>query len=206
MDTLEKRIDRCFSQYDHLIFDRSNIDNIIVGLEKQLTAKQHEKVVVEDSWKSLRLLLDKFSSESVELLQEMLNKGIKVIFDDRQYSIKIEITEHKRKSMVLTLLEARDGKVIESSIPEGIGGGVLVVLSFIFRVFLIKLYGLRPFILLDESFTQISSSYLPNFMNFMKYLIKEMNFTFLFISHDQRIHNYMDHIYRVNMGKVTKTQ
>jgi DNA repair exonuclease SbcCD ATPase subunit len=198
---LEQKIQACLTTYDNYLSEKERLEFIVNGLGERIQTAVNDRASTEQAWETLRALLDKFSANSIELLNEMLNKGVRAIFNDREYSIEINITDNKRKSMELFLLEKRNGTEVKSSIPEGIGGGVLVVVSFIFRVFLIRLYELRPFLLLDESFTQVSSSYLPNFMKFLRYLTNTMGFTFLFISHDPRIQEHMDQIYEISMGK-----
>jgi len=200
---VREEIQKAFAAYDTVVQQGEGIDTLMSGLETEIGELNKGKAEMEASWEALRLLLEKFSSESIDLLTEMLNKGVKAIFTDRNYEIEIEITDAKKKQMKIYLLEERDGEIVRSLIPDGIGGGILVVLSFIFQVFLIRLYNLRPLILLDEQFTHISQSYLPNFMEFMRYLIAEMDFKFLWISHDERILPYFDRIYDVNMGKAT---
>jgi len=202
MNDIKESIDKVFALNDHLVEEKERLDTIIIGIESEIEQFLQNQETLHEAWESLRTLLEKLSEESIELLREMLNKGIKFIFHDRDYEIKTEVTDNVKKSMRLFLLEERDGEVIEAVIPEGIGGGVLVVISFIFRVFLVRLYNKRSFILLDESFTQLSSAYIPNFMEFIQHLINDMGFTFLWISHDGRVLPYFDKVYNVNMGKL----
>ena len=68
-------------------------------------------------------------------------------------------------------------------------------------MFLIKVYGKRRFVLLDEAFTDLSSSYIPTFLEFMKYLVSEMGFDFLWVTQDERIKPYGDKVYEANMGR-----
>lgn len=134
----------------------------------------------------------------------MLNTAIKAIFDDQDYVIDIEITEGKRKGVKLWLVESKSGKEERSRIPTSVGGGIQVVLSFVLNVYLIRIYGLRPYIIMDESFTQISSQYLPNFIHFLKYLIDELGFTFLWVTHDERVLPYLTSVYEVKSGTLKK--
>lgn len=204
MSEMREQITQVFSSYQTVKEEKDRLVIITDGLEKEIKRLSDEKLIIDASWESLRHLLEEFSSESISLLQEMLLKGVRAIFNDRNYGIEVKITDKKKKSMEIWLIENRNGILVKSEVPGGVGGSITVVISFLFRVFLINLYKKRPFLLLDESFTQISTSYLPNFMNFLLYLHKEMGFNFLWITQDQRLHDYFNRIYEVKMGEVNK--
>lgn len=179
---------------------------IIEGLETQILSMGKEKELLQGTWSVLRELLDKFSAESLTLLKQLLNKGIQSIFTDRDYEIRIEVTDNKSKKMKIILLEQTENGLVEIDMGSGAlllqGGGVLVVVSFILQVFLLNMYNKRKLICIDEGFTQISSVYVENFFRFMKYLHTDMGFTFVMVNHDQRFIPYFDKVYEVSMGKI----
>jgi len=177
----------------------------VAGSRRKIEKLQNDKKVREDCWRALRLIQEKYNEDSIKLLQQMLNTGVQAIFDDQQYRIEIEVTEGKRKGVKLWLVEGDDENPKKSRIPTAIGGGIQVVLSFILNVYLIRIYGLRPFIVMDESFTQISTQYIPNFIQFLRYLQEELDFTFLWVSHDERVIPYFDRVYQVTKGTVKKS-
>lgn len=190
-----------YSKFDHYSSELKTLGVSISGVEFELEKVQIKLTDLDGTWEALRFILDTYSGESVRMLMELLNKGLNVIFDDRNYRVDHELSTGVRKSIKLFIEETfENGTVIRSVLPKSVGGGIRVVVSFILQVFLIQIYGNRKFMLLDESFTQISSAYIDNFMRFLRYLIEEMGFNFLFITHDQRILPYFDAIYRVNLG------
>lgn len=193
-----------YSKYDHQASELASLELVMDGVRSKIDNLVIEREDNTKAWETLRVLLEQFSDESIRLLEEMLNKGVQVIFNDRLYSIKIEVTDTKRKLTKLWLIEDIGGQKIKSRIPSAVGGGIQVVVSFIFQVFLIRIYSQRPFLIIDEAFSQVSSQYMGNFMEFLRYLITDMNFVFLFITHDQRVVPYFDKIYEVNMGNVLK--
>lgn len=178
----------------------------VQGSTSKVERLKKEKKIREDCWRSLRLIQERYNEESIQLLQQMLNTGIQAIFDDQDYTIEIEITEGKRKGVKLWLVEGDSANNKRSRIPTAIGGGIQVVLSFILNVYLIRIYGLRPIVVMDESFTQISTQYIPNFIQFLRYLIEELDFVFLWVSHDERVLPYFDTIYEVRQGSVRKNR
>ena len=95
------------------------------------------------------------------------------------------------------------GSKIVSKIPDSIGGGIQVVISIIIQLFLIRVWERRQFLLLDEAFSQISSKYVPTFMEFIQYLVSDLRFNVLWITHDRRFLPYFKNIYNVERGEVT---
>jgi DNA repair exonuclease SbcCD ATPase subunit len=189
-----------------LLEQRKQYDSIILGLETELKALQDERQLGNDVWECLRELLDKFSTESLVMLRTLINKGVASIFYDKDFEVKIEITDTKFKRLRFILVEKTEDGIKETELSSGgllmNGGGAIVVISFILQVFLINMYGLRPFIVIDEGFTNISSRYIENFFRFLKYLHTEMGFTFLMVNHDPRFFPYFDKTYEVVAGDV----
>lgn len=207
MDTaLRDNVFKLLTRNDELVRQRENLSLVIQGLEGEVKLLIVEKAELEETWETLRDLLDRFSAESIGMLKELLNKGIKAIFHDREYEVAIEISDTKNKKLKLSLVEHTDKGIVEVEFGSGAlllnGGGVLVVVSFIFQIFLIIMYGKRRFIAIDEGFTNISSTYVEGFFRFLKYLHTEMGFDFLMVNHDQRFMPYFDKTYEVSMGKI----
>jgi len=197
---------RLLTRHDELVRQRENIGLVIKGLEGEVRNLINEKGELSETWETLRDLLDRFSAESIGMLKELLNKGVKAIFNDRDYEVAIEISDTKNKKLRLSLIEHTEKGMIEVDFSSGAlllnGGGVLVVVSFILQIFLIIMYGKRRMISIDEGFTNISSTYVEGFFTFLKYLHTEMGFTFLMVNHDQRFMPYFDKTYEVSMGKI----
>lgn len=194
-------------RYSELCNQQKSIDLVLTGLETELKNLSNEQELLNETWETLRDLLDKFSAESLSLLKTLLEKGLGAIFHDREYTINIEISDTKFKKLKFVLVEKTDEGITETDLGSGAllmnGGGVLVVVSFILQVFLINMYGKRKFIAIDEGFTNISSKYVENFFRFLKYLHTEMEFDFLMVNHDTRFMPYFDKVYEVNMGVIS---
>lgn len=177
---------------------------LINGLEKEVSLLTLQKKKLEDTWTLLRRLQDMYSEQSIKMLKDLLNKGLKSIFIDRQYEVKFEITDTKNKKLKMYLIEKLpDNDEMEVDLFSGVmlmGGGVLTVVSFIFQIFLIVMYEKRRVVFADEAFSQLSSAYIEKFFSFLKYLNTDMGFDFMFVVHDPRFMPYMDRTYQVNMG------
>jgi DNA repair exonuclease SbcCD ATPase subunit len=200
-ETLRDRMFSLYSNFDELARQREDHTKVIKGLETEVKQISSDKEELDYTWQSLRSLQDKFSAESIGMLKDMLNKGVQAIFPDRNYSIEMEISDTKRKQLKIYLDE--DGERTELTDTMLLsGGGVLVPLSLIFRVYLIIIYDKRRFIFTDEGVTNVSQAYVEPFMQFMKHLVSEMGFQFPMVNHDPRFEPYVDSIYEVVKGNV----
>lgn len=205
-EDLRDNIFKILSRREELQRQKENTTLVISGLEVEVKKIVNDKEELSLTWETLRDLLDRFSSESISIMKDMLNKGVKAIFTDRDYEINIQIADTKNKKLKLILVEHTDEGISEVEMGGGTlllnGGGAVVVISFILQVFLITMYGKRKFICIDEGFTNISSNYVENFFRFLKYLHTEMGFNFMMINHDVRFLPYFDKTYMVTKGDV----
>ena len=79
------------------------------------------------------------------------------------------------------------------------------LLQFILKKILINKLGCRRFLAFDEAFTQVSASYFPSFVAFIREMCKQLNVDLLLISHDQRITaDDVDHLYKMEDGHAIK--
>lgn len=206
---LQERISKLLVRQDELARQRRNTDILIQGLESEIKVMVSDKAELDETWNTLRELLDRFSAESIGMLRELLNKGVSAIFTDRIYTVNIDIADTQNKKMKISVIEQTENGPVEVEFGGGAlllnGGGLLVVISFILQVFLINMYGKRKFIVIDEGFAQISSAYVEAFFRFLKYLHSEMGFDFLMVNHDPRFAPYMDKTYNANGGKFRLT-
>lgn len=159
--------------------------------------------VQEKSIEVMKDIIDKMSEGHRKKLENVVNQGLKTIFYDENYSIKIKVEEKRnRNTAEFRLLEKRDGYILETELEEASGGGVRVVLGFILQVFYIMHFNLNRILFLDESFSQLSDKYIKGLIEFINQLSEKRGFKFVLISHDPRINPYADRVYRVRKGKV----
>lgn len=74
-----------------------------------------------------------------------------------------------------------------SDIAGDEGGGMKVVISFIFSLYLVIKSKSRRLLFFDESFTQVSAEYFPAFIQFIRQICSELGFELAIISHDERL-------------------
>lgn len=135
------------------------------------------------------------SATSMERCEALANSAIKAVFD---FPYTVEYSPDTGRFM----LNKGD---YSTDLASSEGGGLLAVISFVFGVYLLVKLGKRRILFMDEHFTQISSSYLPRFIEFLQVLCKDLGADILLVTHDQRIDASMvDHAYLVEDGTASK--
>lgn len=130
-----------------------------------------------------------------EKIESLLTLAIKTVFD-RPLEFKL-IFEEKRNH-----IEARP-VVLEGEneyVPkDDMGGGILDIISFAFRLVLWQISNPRSrnIFILDEPF-KFTGVLIERAGEMLKYLSKELNFQVLMVSHDDELIGICDRVYRIN--------
>lgn len=144
------------------------------------------------------------TEQHIESVSELVTYALRTIFYDRDYTFKIEVSDRgNRKKAEMFLLENTKDGLIQTLIPSGNGGGVQTVIGFVLQVYYIEYFSARKIILMDEALSQISIQYLDHFMLFLRTLIEEKGFSFLLITHDERLIPYADYVFSMQKGVLT---
>ena len=147
-------------------------------------------------------LINKFSDSLLKKLESLLTVGLKQIFFDRNYSIKIRVVEKRNVKCVEILLDD-NGNLIPVK-DSNVAGGILVVIASIIQIFyLINLPNVAKAMFLDEQFSQLSKSYIPKFMEFLHNLCDDTGLSIVLITHDPKFMLYSDRTYFAEHGKFT---
>jgi len=187
---------------------RESINSTNITLEQ--VKKQHaEKLIqleyTEQSIEITKVLIGELSEKSIRKLQELLTYGMQTIFDDRNYSIEIEISDRgDLKTAEFYLVEQVSGKIQKCRLRDSVGGGIQTVVSFILRIYFMLVLDLRRFIILDESLSQLSDVYVEGLFKFIRQCTEDLGFSVLWVTHDVRFTSYATSIYRMVNGNLKK--
>lgn len=144
--------------------------------------------------------IDILYQTSVKELENLVNDVVSAIFYDRNFSVKMELTDSRSKSLIWWLHD--NDMDIDIDIKEDVGRGVRTVLSFIIQSYYILSLGSK-YLFIDEGYSYISEAYVDKFFEFVKLLCNEKNLSLIMISHDNRFSGYADKCYYVSEGRVT---
>jgi hypothetical protein len=135
-------------------------------------------------------------------INDVLNDGVKFIFYDKNYSVKIDLSDVRNKTLELFLHDEDYDPPRVSSIKGGVGNGVRTVVSFVLLAYYIISLGRKRIIFSDEAYSGISESYVDRFFTFVKAFCEKKGLKFVLITHDNRFLDYGDKKYVVSDGVV----
>ncbi len=164
--------------------------------EKALQELQALHSDLDWSYRYLDSLVKTESNRFIGRLEEILNYGVKVIFDDKDYSIKITVEDNKRASLHL-VYEDEDGNTVSPDVRDSVGGGVKTAIGVMLQVFFLFHYGCERLLILDEALSMLSSNYLQNMFSLLDELSRNNSLKILLITHDVRISDYASRQYVV---------
>jgi len=201
----------------------SNSISIIDMLErenKQLVEELHELnqkredtinfiKLNEDSISIFRTLMTHLSEYGIGVIKKMIDNGLSVVYPDRDYEIKIEVTDLRGlKNLTFKLIEIKEDKsIVETTVngrhQNGVGEGIKTVISIILQVYYILYSNKLRFLILDEALSTLHPDYLRNLFDLFTSLNKEFNFNFLLITNSKSVLEYADFVYKVDKGYVS---
>lgn len=144
----------------------------------------------------LKRIGDQKKKKTVEIFEKVTTAAIKEAFGF-DYNFVIDInSENKRVSTKFKLVN-QDGN--ELDIMDGVGGGLIDVISFVLRVLILA--SARPkrsqVMFLDESFRCVSAEYRPKVATLLKSLSKRIGIQFLLVTHQTELLEAADVAYQL---------
>lgn len=180
---------------------KQQYDEMVFKLEAEVSSIN----VQETSIDMLKEIVDRLSQDHIERIVDLLSYALSVIFYDKDYTVEVEMGDKRNaKTAEFVLVERNEEGVTRSSFDDEIGGGIIAVVGIVLQVYYIGMLNLSPIIFVDEGFTQISSSYIDNFLKFIKELAEQKKFIVVLVSHDERLIAFADRTYRVDSGEVRR--
>lgn len=170
----------------------------LTKVEKQHLDKVNQVTLDAEVIEVIKKLFEQVSTEGVKFLEGMINEALRMVFTDEYYKFRIEFGSRGNEKTAEFLLH---NGVVESRLSE-CGGGVQVLIAFVFRIYYIMRTGLNRFVAMDETMSQLSPQYLEAFMGFMRMLVNTYGFKFFWISHSPYLEAYCDRYYEMNKGRV----
>lgn len=180
-------------------------DAVIASIAREEQNQKKYADRVDLSTKAIEVLQAASETRRQELkdrVETLVTRGLRAVFNrsDLEFYFKID---HRRDVMSVTpaLRSMCRGKILETNIVEGHGGGVADVISFILRVIVLTLSRpkLAPLLILDEPFRHVSLEYLKGCASLMKELSKTAGVQFIIVTHKPELLDAADITYRTTM-------
>lgn len=175
--------------------------NAIQQLESQLQEKDKEMAGILEARQFYKKAVDIVYERSVLELKDILNTALSYAFTDRNFEMDIQISDKRGKS--LSFIISENGHPV--NLKTGMGMGVKCVISAVLQMYYLQCQNSK-ILLLDEAYSNISKSYVPNFFDFLKQMCEKLDFTIIIITHDERFLNMGNKTYIFDEGTVTQDE
>lgn len=133
-------------------------------------------------------ILNSFADARQEAVQSkieaLVTHGLQTVFDSSLSFHVVSETKARRVETRFVVRSKAGSEVVETSILDARGGGVAAVAGFLLRLIVVLLRpDVRPFLLLDESFSMVSEEYEPRLVDFVKELTEKTPVQVVLVTH-----------------------
>lgn len=192
------RIDDVLSRADRLLIQADLVESDIEKAKKKQDELSADLDIQEKALAVLQKLVETYFDKTVGKVTSLTTYGLQEVFDDRVLSVSAEIKERRGK-LNIDVLTKDEEYGIEGSVKRNFGGGILQVqqflLLFVFKILLKSL----PFLVLDETFSMVSSEYQPNVGKLISELCKKFGVCVLLVTHNEEILPHADVVFTAYM-------
>ena len=170
-----------------------------VELNNKLSQVTSEMTFIIEAREYYRKAVDIVYERSIKELKDILNSALQYIFFDENYSIEIELTDKRGKSLNIRIF--LDGK--PANLKRGTGMGVKTVISAVLHMYYLQCKNSKV-LMLDEAYSAVSAEYVDRFFDFLHQMCEKLGFKIILITHDERLLKYGDKRYIIDKGEVTE--
>lgn len=175
LDSLKDKISRKTALLEHC---RNEMDHVRADQRK---AEENQRIYTEATgW--LRDLYEQVQERYHGQIMQIVSYCLKEVFGPDAYEFKIAFVQ-KRGQVEASLIFERDGEQFDPL--NASGGGVLAVACFALRLSVLYLtkQSVRPIIVMDEPFGQLSVEYRERMAALLEELSDQFGFQFLIVTH-----------------------
>lgn len=148
---------------------RESAKEAVIELEKTIHDLEKNVSDVGKVLKVLGKLADRMVKKDLDVINHLVNYGLKVVFPDRDLQFRASMTEVNSKMQVD--FETFDSGKLSSNDTHG---SVSVVESLILRIICVAKSGVAKLLLLDETFSAIDGDYVVRVGVLLKELAEKM--------------------------------
>lgn len=200
-----------------LINERRRIDSLSV--EAQIIGKQGHSLMQEiselertsEQLEKAALLLASISEERQKeaqgQIENLVTQGLQKIFGPEWSFHVVPVLKGKTPTVefkVRTTLS--NGSVLDTSVVDSRGAGLASVVGFLLRLVLILLSKKTSVLILDETFANLSDSYIPKLTEFIREVIDKTNLQVIMVTHEHRFAEVADRCYHFSLDSQGMTK
>ena len=200
MNSILERVDDLNTHITGLKARREAVAEQLATDQRQMTELETRKAHLVKSAAVLDVLTQKVAEKGVGRVETVVSQGLGLVFGSNVSCVLekkdgARSTSYKVKIKVVT----EEGEIIGDPM-ESFGGGPVNVTAFLLRVLMLHRFKLARFMVLDETFNNVSRSYLPAVSDLLHSLATDFNFTILAVTHQPELAKAANIIYEVGGG------
>lgn len=192
---------------NQVIYLTGQRDQQTLTSNKHLAAFRHAESEIE----ILKEVVSFFSGAITDKIEEvqhtvedLINKGLQYVFQNDDIGIKLS-TEFKNNK-TLFVITLSDGKTDSTNMLDSFGGGLVSIVSFLFKVIVSIINRNEKFMIFDETLNFVSIQYQEPLSKFIRQLCEDMGITLVLITHQPAMAEAADIVYDAYEAKGGSTK
>lgn len=159
-------------------------DQTVILTQEALNLAQAEKVLADT--------IAHCSAETKNNIEAFLSLSLQQIFNNPD--ITIELLQEVKRDRIETQIILHDSE--GSGPPNRVsGGGIQNVLGFLLRFLALRRMKMKPLLILDEAFSNVSAQYIPTLCSFLQHLTHEHGLDIMLFTHNANFFKASDIAY-----------
>lgn len=201
IDETAKRLDEVSARLRQSQYRVTALKQVMHGIDSKVGALQKEHAVAVQAQGLIDKATQVVASKGIGRIESICTKGLQIVFGP---CVSLVVSKSEGVAGTNYQIEihkdTKEGSVAGDPF-ETFGGGVVNVASFLLRVAMIQRFKLAKFLLLDESFNNVSDSELPRVSQMVQVLCREYGYKVLAVTHQRILAHAADNIYHVTSGE-----
>lgn len=174
--------------------------------EEEIAKLKESNILLDKVQEAYKIMIDRTTGAYFRTIEETLNQAFQYIYEQPNKRVQLLIREFRgSKTLKVQVVEHRDGKDYLVELEDE-GVSVQVTLGLVFMIYFILYSGHPRVIFLDETTSAFQSVRLDKLMTFLRYFVDNYSFSFVYVSHDDRVLPYTDRSYSVRNGEYFECQ
>lgn len=208
LDELELQIVAQQRKIDNEIVEARLLATEGVKVQKEVASLQQASLNLEKAAVLLSNMSEERQKDAQHKIEMLVTQGLQKIFgSDLSFHV---VSSLKGKTPVVDFFVRTtlpDGKIIDTSVLSARGGGLAAVVGFLLRLVLLLLSKDEKarFLVLDETFAHVSSSYLPSLVEFLREVADKSNTQIIMVTHEPAFLEVADVGYKFKLDSQSMT-
>lgn len=179
------------------------------GLRKKQQIKETEQTIqaLEEAAVLLASISEERQRDAQTKIEVLVTQGLQKIFGP-EWSFHVVPSVRGKTPIVEFKVRTRlsNGRSLETSVLDARGAGLASVVGFLLRLVIILLSRPSSVLILDETFANLSDSYIPALIEFIREVVDKSDLQIIMVTHEPRFAEIADRCYQFSLdGKgITK--